>query len=874
MNLRKVATRFNTVFLLTIAFIMSSQIETFAKRFNDNFCLFGNTCVVENPVYVNVYWDTSLSQWDADTASTPTLAHKRIDAITRAIIESDYMNDLWIDYFVLNSPGYPLDSLAVPCGSPPPDVNTALSTVSDAISCVLAARPDLNNDNTIINLFLPPQTVNKDTQIVVQQEYVEIPELIPGFCNVQPDGTHHAAQHDKYNTPVRVTFVPTVSACSANFAALISNLTHEMVEAATDPNPSSPTGWKDALVGGDEIADVCEKIPSTSFLSVGLLPEYWSNSDNACTTGVSKTAPAITKVTVCGTGKDMTITLFGTIGPEPWDLASGVFNGRSLYVNATVSGTDNWGAGNLLAIPPDSVNFKQIIWFADKVILWGFDGGYGTSGHVVSPDDLISVTLSSAANGVSAVTTVKAPGPSLVAVVDPEFVAAGSSIDIPGSVEDASGCGVARTQVQFSDPSGFSQTVTSSDDGAFSLHYVAPSIAGKILLTSNAATLTQSSTVIVNPVLNGLSRHVGSVSGGQQVALTGSGFDASTLIDFVARNYGFLGMGPPIAYQAQIQQSAASLVLLTTPKSPFPGDGSGIATITASVNGVEAPNELTYQYVVPGKPVGTTTADLCGPMKSFEANVTAYNPDGSIIPAVIDLSAVAPLFTVKGQPSTTYSMPSGGSVTIANVSAPYDFTATNTNGNIVANIAFDCTPTLPSPEPIPLFTFGPNCAGDCGGPQGQPVVWTFGDPARAVASVFMVGRTAAELKQSYEVRGVSVGEFSLMLRSSTVEVDGKRQQASDVAFIAQPIVIRRARESSSVSTAIPESGTVSFTVGSRIRPQIVHLETTGSDAVWTPVPASTFNIETGVVRLSGPNRSVCGHCPKGGSALARTTSEL
>src|SRR6185437_4050391 len=70
-------------------------------------------------------------------------------------------------------------------------------------------------------------------------------------------------------------------------------LSHELVEAATDPIPGS--GWIDTSLSdanGGEAADICAKAVVTSgfstpvintYLDNGLgVTQYWSNADNAC----------------------------------------------------------------------------------------------------------------------------------------------------------------------------------------------------------------------------------------------------------------------------------------------------------------------------------------------------------------------------------------------------------------------------------------------------------------------------------------------------------------------------------------------------------------------------------------------------------------
>src|SRR5262249_61033267 len=128
-------------------------------------------------------------------------------------------------------------------GSParPATLDKPLSNLSTLVNCLLALYPALKKDNTILNVFVPPQSMQ-----------------VQGICQ----GEGERAEHGQYGTAVGVTFIPTAKACGTSIASLFAALTHEMVEATTDPNPPSPTGWKDGSPGdfyGQEANDLCEK---------------------------------------------------------------------------------------------------------------------------------------------------------------------------------------------------------------------------------------------------------------------------------------------------------------------------------------------------------------------------------------------------------------------------------------------------------------------------------------------------------------------------------------------------------------------------------------------------------------------------------------
>jgi hypothetical protein len=115
------------------------------------------------------------------------------------------------------------------------------------IACVMTMNPAIvGNNQIVLNVFLSPQTMNT------------------GFCNVDSSGAHASAMHDTglSGQPI-FTFNPTTSACNSGSGGLLVGLSHEMVEAATDPNPQSPSGWKEP--GGREIGDFCEDTTISPF---------------------------------------------------------------------------------------------------------------------------------------------------------------------------------------------------------------------------------------------------------------------------------------------------------------------------------------------------------------------------------------------------------------------------------------------------------------------------------------------------------------------------------------------------------------------------------------------------------------------------------
>jgi hypothetical protein len=300
-----------------------------------NFLCTSNACGVDsNPIYINIYWDNSLDQWDLDVAaSSAEMQSGRIDALLTALFHTKYSAPL-SQYGVNTVDRWP--SLAAGnCGPPPATIDDAPGQISSLLLCLFTHDPqaypqmlagalgyspyDLLNrfsppayvQNAVYNVFLPPQTKPSS-----------------------PDADHcknHQAWHDSFSPfgvldpdfiySVPVTIVPTfggapgVPGCSSGIDSFFTLLTHEMVEAATDVFPDSIFGWKQPFWdGGNEIADLCETSPSTFLF--GEATQYWSNNANACITPLSG-SPTISSASVCGSGPKMTFTLNGSFGPEP-----------------------------------------------------------------------------------------------------------------------------------------------------------------------------------------------------------------------------------------------------------------------------------------------------------------------------------------------------------------------------------------------------------------------------------------------------------------------------------------------------------------------------------------------------------------------------
>jgi len=498
------------------------------------------------------------------------MGHQRLDTFVKASVKSGYFRPMGEPGAYKVFSARTRASITSACAPIPANVDESFDKVKNLVNCVLNANPSLNNESTVFNVFLPPQVVNT------------------GFCTMH-NGSHSTAKHDKFGSPVAVTINPTASACNADFKHLVTGLSHEMVEAATDPIPASLTGFKVFPIGdkgGEEIGDLCENT-FTPFL-FGFVTQYWSNLANKCITGVTLKAPKISSVKICGSGGAMTMKLSGNFGAEPWDLSSDFFNGQTLYLQAAVSGSSSWDAGNIEGKPPDSVGFGFIDWSEgatgepDTITINGFNAKYGNSGQQVLPGDTLTFSVFSPDTGqrsnAVAGTADWAKKISFVVYGDsPVYV--NSSGTVAGLVSGSSGCGIGNVGVSLSATDGhLPNTAKTIGGGEFSVNYSAPAIAGKVKITAETApTATRTSTVRVYPHMGSLSQQFGTVKGNQQINLKGDGFDGSTSVKFSR------------VYEGSAKATVNSVgpghktVTLTRPKSFLPGDGTGTVTVTATV---------------------------------------------------------------------------------------------------------------------------------------------------------------------------------------------------------------------------------------------------------------------------------------------------
>lgn len=379
-----------------------------------NFCPIG-PCNITNPVYVNVYWESSKQAWDQDAinAGIPDVNSSRIDTLTTALMHSNYFAGL--SGYSVSSASFLRGVALGPCVPLPPELSFSDSMMVNIATCVFAANPDLNPGSTILNVLIPASVPAGATT---------------EFCATA------AGDHDAWALRFIMTRVP--ATCNPNISFFFDALTHEMVEAATDPVPGALSGWK-KFAGGtcSEIGDLCVSkcgatAPPPAFLFASI-QNYFVDGLKACFSPTLLSVPPGTPpsmgVTASGGGSS---TVFSLKGPSvagvqeggPWDLV----NGKTLYLQASISHPNQalWGAGNIQGVPPDAVNFGRVIWNDNgatvRIRVEGFDSNYGsTVNESFTIEDSSSMGISRNSGGVQVVTNF------------PNTLTAGTPITISGA---------------------------------------------------------------------------------------------------------------------------------------------------------------------------------------------------------------------------------------------------------------------------------------------------------------------------------------------------------------------------------------------------------------------------------------------------------
>ena len=307
---------------------------------------------LSSPVYVNLYWD---AQWDADN---PSMTKDQLDGFTAALLSSKYFGGL--SEYGVGAPSFQGGFLpAGQCTQKAPSRVDFYAPTGASIMGFLQCELDHGDlpqgSQVVYNVIMPSGSLESDF-------FGE-----RTFCQGGPNAWHF--HQTPYTTEAKVALglgllggitggptgvleaflavlelldggpIYTISSVDPQCGNFISNLTHEMVETASDPFPPSHV----ILTGSDEVADICDDrgappsvpfVPQTgrvlspnptfpasgSFTTANTISvsQYWSNASQTCLTGFTdSTLPSgpnagPLQAAISGNGADISITITGS----------------------------------------------------------------------------------------------------------------------------------------------------------------------------------------------------------------------------------------------------------------------------------------------------------------------------------------------------------------------------------------------------------------------------------------------------------------------------------------------------------------------------------------------------------------------------------
>jgi hypothetical protein len=605
-------------------------------------------CVISTPKILNIYWNTSAAQWDADAG--PAFTQARIDAHSLALTRSSYFSQL--EQYHVAAPEFIGSVTAGTCASPPRGV-VNMGEMAAIVMCARNAQPDRFAGVNLVALFVPPQSSPAWVTGDIFGAQFEL-----GDC---PDYTaFHLLEPGMPDLPI--AFVPLNFKCNASFPALFFSYTHELVEAMVDPDPITALGYVDTVLADritflttvlpPEIADVCPA--ATPFLD-GKVSEYWSQAAGAagaCVRGFASTAaPVVTSVGLCGSGRNMRINVIGSgFGSPPPDLPpfslANAATASSLYFRfvdpapspPACGSSSGWEGGHAFDPLDTGVRVQFQSWTDSAIAIGGFGGTYGAGGKLARPGDPVVVAVRSSGNGQEACALAMIPRPSQIGLTTSAPLTVGDHGAIEGVVRDSGGCGQDAIAVTLTASAGtLAGTATTDSFGGFTADFTPPAEDGPVTIAArlNAPPLTRFAAIPIAPVMDTIAPLFGDVAGGTVVTMTGRGFvNNETVVNF--------GAGNPAAAQVQ---SPTRLTVVVPPSA-----GAGDVPIGVSVRGVPAAAVRLFSYIVPFAPSLQFSDASCG---SAVLSAHVFDHQGRPVGGEpVTLTAVAGQF-VSGSASST-----------------------------------------------------------------------------------------------------------------------------------------------------------------------------------------------------------------------------
>jgi hypothetical protein len=354
-------------------------------------------------IVFNLYWD---SNWDADN---PQLTRGEIDAATQAVINSTYiatLSEYGVTSVTFGGSFLPNQKCVQQAPAAPGFFVPSGPGISQFIQCEHDNESVLQNNSAVYNVILPQSSLESDF-------------WTRGFCTTPGSsaGWHYHGLPDLSIFPYYVPFsgapayaiVMTAPACFIGnapqlpSAAFFENLTHEMIEALTDPFPINisilPTQIRVTL--DTEIADICEAskpVPNSGPISVFIdssqnpstarvsVASHWSNKQQTCLGFADSTVPTIKSFSVTNWGSQTALSVagsgFGTM-PSQVDIP----NTKLPYLTLNNNNPQTWQAGNTIDGDPTLLNIQNWSPTASKS---NFVGGVGIN---VAPSAALSLLL-------------------------------------------------------------------------------------------------------------------------------------------------------------------------------------------------------------------------------------------------------------------------------------------------------------------------------------------------------------------------------------------------------------------------------------------------------------------------------------------------
>jgi hypothetical protein len=530
--------------------------------------------VVNSPVYVNVYWD---SAWDSDN---PTMSMDAIDNFTSALVNSTYFSGL-SEYGVRAASFYPKSFVADPrCfgGTSPPTLplfsSEGFPAVDQFITCEIGRKDVPVGPNIIYNLFMAKRSIESDFfgKILACRNYLAY---------------HYDTSPGVYQELYWSIFTVNFSnpKCSSSMNSLTVNLTHEMVEAATDMYPLWDVVFNPP--DGNEIGDVAAKsciLPPTSFLwstvtsdsffsgyseNVPGVALYWSNATKRCLTFSDLTTPLISGVEINGVGQDTRLLIHGQgfgVLPQIVNFKAHVGTPVSLPAFtqlpyfAVKDETSGWEAGYSL-VGDANLNFGS--WADTLISIDGFATDFAPL-----PGDILRIKACNPASGSCATSSAAMPG--VITSIQPGIgpVSGGTVVTIAGQNFPTA----ARTSVIFKDSQSqqfvnVPVTSVSSTSITTTTPRFVPGMASVQILTDGIPSLPNFFN-FCPPTIASITPNTGPVSGGTKVTIGGSCFTGAAAVDF--------GYGRVVLLGAGMSVDSDSLITAAIPPGNFPLCGEAV----------------------------------------------------------------------------------------------------------------------------------------------------------------------------------------------------------------------------------------------------------------------------------------------------------